>query len=137
MFTKIMTPVDLSHADSLGRALDAAAAMSRISSAPVVCVGVTTNEPSAISHSPQEFAGKLEAFATEAGAARGVQMTAHAVTSHDPSVDMDETLLKVAGDIGADLIVVGSHVPDVADRIWAGHGQTLASRAPASVLVVR
>ena len=38
---------------------------------------------------------------------------------------------------GADLVVMASHIPGIADAIWPSHGGRLASHADVSVFVVR
>ena len=103
MFSNIMIPVDLAHADKLGHALKCAADLAGLYGATVTYVGVSAATPSSVAHSPQEFAEKLKAFAeTEAGK-HGHKATAHAMTSHDPSTDLDPTLLKAVDETGADL----------------------------------
>ena len=39
--------------------------------------------------------------------------------------------------LGADLVVMATHVPNLTDYIWASHGGHLASHAKASVFLVR
>lgn len=137
MFSNIMIPVDLAHADKLGHALKCAADLAGLYGATVTYVGVSAATPSSVAHSPQEFAEKLKAFAeTEAGK-HGHKATAHAMTSHDPSTDLDPTLLKAVDETGADLVVMASHVPNITDYIWPSNGGTIATHAKVSVLVVR
>ncbi|MEC9432300.1 MAG: universal stress protein [Pseudomonadota bacterium] len=137
MFAKIMVPVDLAHADKLGRALEAAAGLARLNGCPVCYVGVTAAQPSAVAHTPAEYAGKLAAFAAAQAEAHGIETHGHAVASHDPAVDLDDALLKAAEELEADLIVMASHIPNLADHLWPAHGGQVARRARASVLVIR
>ncbi|KUF11784.1 universal stress protein [Pseudoponticoccus marisrubri] len=137
MFKRIMVPVDLAHVDRLNKALTCAADMAKQHGSEVVYVGVSAATPTSVAHNPEEFAKKLEAFAVEQGQASGVTTTAHAVTSHDPSVDLDPTLLKAVDETGADLVVMASHIPNVTDYIWPSNGGTIAGHAKVSVLVVR
>lgn len=137
MFSNIMIPVDLAHVDKLVHALKCAADLAGLYGATVTYVGVSAATPSSVAHSPQEFAEKLKAFAeTEAGK-HGHKATAHAMTSHDPSTDLDPTLLKAVDETGADLVVMASHVPNITDYIWPSNGGTIATHAKVSVLVVR
>lgn len=137
MFSNIMIPVDLAHVDKLGHALKCAADLAGLYGATVTYVGVSAATPSSVAHSPQEFAEKLKAFAeTEAGK-HGHKATSHAMTSHDPSTDLDPTLLKAVDETGADLVVMASHVPNITDYIWPSNGGTIATHAKVSVLVVR
>lgn len=138
MFSKIMVPVDLAHAGRLERALQAAADIAhRNSRADVVLVGVTSALPGAVAHNPQEFRRKLDDFAAETAARHDLQVSGHACVSHDPTADLDATLLQAAKDTGADLIVMASHVPGVSDYLFHAHGGRIAAQAEISVMVVR
>ena len=137
MFKKIMAPVDLRHVDHLGKALDVAAAIAKDTGAELIYVGVSSSAPSEIAHTPQEYAAKLEDFARKSGAEHGVETHSKAYVSHDPTSDLDDTLLKATHDLGADLVVMASHIPNVADHIWPSNGGTIASHADISVFIVR
>jgi nucleotide-binding universal stress UspA family protein len=137
MFKKIMAPVDLKHLDHLGKALDVAVAIAKDTGAELIYVGVSSAAPSEIAHTPQEYASKLEDFARRSGAEHGVETHAKAYISHDPTSDLDDTLLKATHDIGADLVVMASHIPNVADHVWPSNGGTIASHADVSVFIVR
>lgn len=137
MFTQIMAPVDLAHADRLDGALDVVADLARHYDAPVCYVAVTAATPSKLAHTPQEFQQKLDAFAAEQAAKHGHSATAKALITHDPAVDMDDALLKAVDETGADLVVMASHVPGVADFLMPSHGGRMASHSKASVMVVR
>jgi nucleotide-binding universal stress UspA family protein len=137
MYRKIVVPVDLAHAETLEKALSVSADLARHYHAELHYVGVTASTPGAIAHNPEEFAAKLKAFAAEQGAARGVDIIADAVTSPDPVRDLDDTLRRTVDELGADLVVMGSHVPGFAEHIFASNAGYLANHASVSVLVVR
>lgn len=137
MFSSIMIPVDLAHEDRLSKALDCGGALAKLYGAPVTYVAVSAAAPSSVARTPEEFAEKLDAFAAAQRGKHGIETKAHAMTSHDPTTDLDPTLLKAAEEIGADLIVMASHLPNVTDYIWPSNGGTVAAHAKASVLVVR
>ena len=137
MFNKIMVPVDLSHAARLEKALDCAGRLAREFGAEAVYVGVTAATPGAVARTPEDYAGKLAAFAAEQGKAHGITASGHMMVSHDPATDLDPTLLKAVEETGADLVVMASHVPNMTDYVWPSNGGTIASHAKASVLVVR
>lgn len=137
MFSRIMIPVDLAHAGRLEKALKVAADLARHYEAELVYVGVTTNEPSSVAHTPQEFKQKLAAFAETQADTHGVRGRAHVITSHDPAVELDEGLIQASEDLEADLVVMATHIPNLSDRIWSSHGGTLAKQADASVFLVR
>ena len=93
--------------------------------------------PRADSPDTQEFTAKLQRFAADQAAAHGIETAAKTCISHDPSADLEETLMKAIEEIGADLVVTGSHVPGLADRIFASHSGYLAAHTNVSVFIVR
>ena len=137
MYRKIVVPVDIGHTDKLEKALAISADLAKHYGAELHYVGVTAPPPSAIAHNPEEFAEKLQAFAAEQAAKRGVDIKADAVTSHDPVRDLDDTLRLTIEELDADLVVMASHVPGFAEYIFASNAGYLASHASVSVFVVR
>ncbi|MGI9417253.1 MAG: universal stress protein [Geminicoccaceae bacterium] len=137
MYKTIMIPVDLEHSDQLKKALSIGADLARHYNADLFAVGVTSGAPSAVAHNPLEYAQKLEAFAAEQTALHGVEFKAKAMESHDPAVDLDDTLQEAGSEIGADLVVMASHVPGFIDYIFASRAGYLASHSDLSVFVVR
>ena len=137
VFTRIMTPVDLAHAERMERSLQCGAELAALWGIPVVYVGVTAQTPGSVAHNPEEYGRKLAAFAAAQAEARGITAEAQAVVSHDPSTDLDDTLLKAVKDTGADLVVMASHVPGLTDYVWPSNGGKIAGHAAVSVMVVR
>jgi nucleotide-binding universal stress UspA family protein len=137
MFKKIVVPIDLAHVERLQKALHVAAGLAREHGAGICYVGVTTATPGPIARTPEDFAAKLEAFAKAQGLEQGVKTEAHMLVSHDPSVQMDRELEAAVTALGADLVVMASHVPNVTDYVWSGHGAHLAAHSAASVMLIR
>lgn len=137
MYKRIMIPVDLSHIDKSETALAVVADLAKHYDAIVTYVAVTSNAPSAIAHNPEEFALKLANFAEDQGALRGHRTAARSVISHDPAVDLDKNLVRAVDEIGADLIVMATHIPNMADMLLPSHGGALARHTEASVFLVR
>ncbi|MBE9638103.1 universal stress protein [Salipiger mangrovisoli] len=137
MFNCIMVPVDLTHADRLAKALKVAGELAAHFGARLVYVGVTAATPSAIAHTPQEYGERLASFAKAQGLAVGAEASAHPVVTHDPAVDLDPALIKAVEETGADLVVMASHIPGLAEHFWPSNGGTIAARAKVSVMVVR
>ena len=135
MYSHIMIPVDLAHSDRLERALRTGGDLAKLYGSDITFVGVTSNLPGAAAHTPQEYEGKLTDFARSQGETYGVSTAAKTVISHDPAVDMDKLLLSTAEDIGADLVVMATHVPHGIE--WPSHGGHLAAHAGISVMLVR
>jgi len=137
VFNNIMVPVDLAHADKLEHALSCAGDLAQHYGAKVTYVGVAATTPTSVAHTPAEFSEKLAQFAKAQSEQHGIAAEAMAVTSHDPSTDLDPTLIKAIDDAHADLVVMASHIPNVADHIWPSNGGTIARHAKVSVMLVR
>ncbi len=138
MYKHIMVPVDLAHAEQLQKALETAADLARLYKASVCYVGVTASTPSSVAHTPNEFTRKMEQF----GQAQAAQyqlpnVSSASYISHDPSVDLDDTLMRAASETGADLVVMASHVPGLLEHVFASNAGYFASFSKVSVLVVR
>lgn len=137
MYKQIMVPVDLGHKGDLDKALKTAADLAQHYEVPVCYVGVTSPQPGSVARTPEEFAKKLEQFAQDEAKKHGHQASSRAYTSHDPSVDIDDTLIRAADETGSDLVVMASHAPNVLDYVWPSNGGKVAEHARASVFVVR
>jgi len=137
MFKLIMVPVDLAHAEKLETAISTAIDLARHYRARLTIVAVTPPSPTSVAHNPQEFAGKLQEFADSRGQEAGIEIASKSIISHDPSIDLDDTLVKAGNEMGADLIVMSSHIPGLREHFWPSHGGRLASHARASVFLVR
>ena len=137
MFKTIIVPVDLAHKEALAKALGVARDLARAYSAKLHLVGVTTETPGPAAHSPQEFQARLGAFAKEFGDETGLTVNPHPVTSHDLSIDLDKQIMTACDKLGADLVVMASHVPGLAEHVFASNAGYLASHSKISVFVVR
>ncbi|WP_322989031.1 MULTISPECIES: universal stress protein [unclassified Hoeflea] len=137
MYSKIMVPVDLTHAVQLEKALTTAADLAKLYNSSVTIVGVAGAEPGPVSHNPKEFAAKLDAFASDQSVRHGVTFAAMAKTSHDPAVDLDFRLKEAAEELGADLVVMASHVPGFLDHFFSSKAGYLASHVGISVFIIR
>ena len=137
MYDKIMVPVDLTHVEKLGKAIDTATDLAKLYKIPVCFVGVTAETPTSVAHNPAEFAARLAAFVEAQAASHGLTIETTAVPSHDPAVDLDKNLITAAYETGADLIVMASHVPGVLTHIFSTQGAQVASHADVSVFLVR
>ncbi len=137
MFHKIVVPIDLAHTDRLDKAVDAAVLLAKQDTVPLCVVGVTTETPSEIAHSPEEYEEKLRAYADALGRKHGIAIDAVACASHDPATDLNATLIAEAEAQGADLIVMASHVPGLPEHLFSSHAGAVAAHAEASVFVIR
>ncbi|MDA7085644.1 universal stress protein [Pseudomonas sp. SA3-5] len=138
MYKQMMIPVDLAYIDRLEKALRTGADLAKLYDIPVCYISVSANTPTEVAHNPTEFKEKLQQFAVAQAERYGLEkVSSTAYFSHDPAVDLDQTLLKAAKDCGADLVVMASHVPGLAEHLFASNAGYFASYSAASVLVVR
>lgn len=137
MYKKIMIPVDLAHLDALQKPLAVAADMARHYEAEVCYVSVTTSMPGPIAKTPAEYEKKLAAFAAEQAKSHGQATSSRVCFSHDPAADLSQTLVKAVEETGADLVVMGTHLPRKLDAIMPSRGGKLAKLTNVSVFLVR
>lgn len=137
MFKKIMVPVDLAHQGDLQKALSCATDLAEHYGAEIVYVGVTSSTPGQLAHNPAEFKVKLEAFAAAQAETSGISTSADTIVSHDLRADIDDKLLEASRDLGIDLVVMQSHMPNVLDYVWPSNGGKIAEHAHCSVMLVR
>ena len=137
MFSKIMVPVDLAHLPALKKALDVAADMARHYDAALCYVGVTTSQPSSVAHNPEEYRSKLETFAREHAPDSNREPSVAVYNSHDPVTDLDDILVRAVGELQADLVVMGTHLPHHIDAIMPANGSKVAAHTSVSVFLVR
>jgi len=137
MYRRMMVPVDLEHLGALDKALSAAAGLAQQYGAAVTYVAVTTSAPGAAAHDPGEFSATLRRFADEQAHRHEIETAALTCVSHDPTADLDTTLLDAAEEIDADLVVMASHVPGAVEHVFASHAGYVAGHARMSVFVVR
>jgi len=139
MFKRIMVPVVLEHTERMQRTLQVAADLARQYEASIIFVAVTGKVPSAIASTPEEFAAELDLFAREQGDRAGVPTDALAVLSNDPGAELEKQLLEAVRSTEADLVVMGSHPPGVADALHliGSHSAWLVRHTEVSVFAVR
>lgn len=136
-YAHIMLPIDLEHADRMEKAIETALALAVQFEAKLTFVSVTSELPGMSAHNPSEFQSKLAALAQRHGERLSKAAQSKMYVAHDPTAQIDGILLEAIKDIGADLVVMASHVPNVMNAIWPSHGGKMASHADISVFVVR
>lgn len=137
MYKKMMVPVDLAHVDKLDKALTTALDLAKHYGLPICYVGITETAPSPVAHSPEEYGQKLDQFAREHGGSEGLEVTSKVYISHDPARDLYKILTHAADEMGADLVVMASHVPGLPEHVFTSNAGYVASHADVSVFVIR
>ena len=139
MYTRIMVPVELDHVDRMERTLKTAGDLAKAYSAHVVYVAIYGKQPSAVARTPEQFAAELDMFAREQGEHFGIETSALAVASNDPAAELDARLEEAVSECEADLVVMASHAPGMADMLHliGSHAAKLVRHLDISVFVVR
>ena len=137
MFKNIAVPFDLANAEKQEKAINAAADLAKHYGSVLTLVGVTSNTPSDVAHSPEEYQEKLTAFAAEQSRIYGVSFNACSAVSVDIAIDLEKKLNQAIHEIGADLIVMASHVPGFRDYLFRSHSGDLATHTDLSVMIIR
>ncbi len=139
MFKKIMVPVDLEHLEKMERTRQLAVELARQYGAAVCYATVAGRVPNRAASSPEVLAEKLDSFASEEGQRHGIQTEAIVKPSTDVIIELDRKLLEACSECGADLVVMASHIPGVADRLHliSSNAADFVRKSKVSVLVVR
>ncbi|WP_298937128.1 universal stress protein [uncultured Ruegeria sp.] len=137
MFDHIMIPVDLHMPPEVHKATTVAAEVAKWQNARITAVSVTGTQPGDVTQSDSAIAKDLAAFADQLAEQSGSQVETRNIHSVDVAAEVDGDLTRAAEEIGADLIVVGTHAPRITDYIFSSHAGYLAKHAKVSVFVVR
>lgn len=137
MYNKIMVPVDLAHLDALSKSLRVAADIARHYKAEVCYVSVTANTPGPVGRTPAEYEEKLAKFADEQAKLHGQPTHSRVFVSTDPTAELDGILVKAVEMLGADLVLMATHLPHKVDAIMPSHGDKIAKHTNVSVFLVR
>lgn len=137
MYKQLVVPVDLAHTEKLDKALAVAADLAKHYDAPVKLVGVTAPTPDPVSHNAEEYRSKLEEFAAKQSASLGVELSPHTIVTADPVTELEPRMDEYIHEIGADLVVMATHVPGFREYVFASNTGYLAAHTDVSVFAVR
>jgi nucleotide-binding universal stress UspA family protein len=137
MFNHIMVPVDLRTDAPIEKTIAVASQLGQQMNAKITLVSVTgsvfTNAP----HMSKDATEALAKLAADLSRETGLTVEPHNIFSPDVPAEVDSSLMHAVDSIGADLVVMGSHVPGLIDYVFSSHAGWLASHAKVSVFVVR
>ena len=140
MFKTILVAVDLEHGDDNRRILQAARQVAEANGADVHLLTVVAAAPAIVSQFLQENYEQMAAGQAEtalAGLERELGSKAGKVDSSIRFGVIYEEIIAAAEKLGADLIVTGSHKPQVADFLLGSNAARVVRHAGCSVFVVR
>ena len=129
MFKKILIPVDLDYPDVAAKAMETAKGLVASEGAALTVISI---QPLAIDESgtpPPDYQPKMDAYlARQGGDLKGILKLGGSVSAE---------IRYAAEELGADLIVMGSHDPHFTDYLIGSNAAHVALHTPCSVLVVR
>ena len=99
MYSTIMVPVDLDHADTVEKALKVAVDIGRIYDAEIYLLGVTATTPGSVARNPDEYGEKLAQFTAEHSQSTGYTLKPKVVICNDPVAELDVSLEKAGKEI--------------------------------------
>lgn len=138
MYSRILVPVDLDHADKLTKALDLAGRTAQETGAEVVYVDVVDAVPTTSKRTEGDrVADHLNGFVADQVKQYGIKATSHIALRGDLHLNVGSDIIKAAKEADCDLIVMASHIPGFKDHILSSNAGYVASHAPISVYVVR
>lgn len=142
MYRTVLLPVDLNHEASWTKALPEAGRIARESGGALHVLAIVPDFgmslvggyfPEGFERAALERARKALDDFLAANKPEGVEPVAHLGHGHVP-----EEVLRVADEIGADLVVMASHPPDALRELLVGsNAERILRHSPVSVLVVR
>ena len=140
MFKKILVPVDLADLDIARKAVTHAVALAQESGGVVRLVYVRSILPvSFIEFVPPEFDEELAQQSSDelAKFAHTVSLPPERISTIVRLGSVYHEVLEEASEMGADLIIVSSHQPDISTYLLGSNAATIVRHATSSVLVLR
>jgi nucleotide-binding universal stress UspA family protein len=141
MYKHILLPVDLAEESSWRKALPTAVECCRAFGAELHLMTVVPDfGMSAVAqYFPEDYAERTGAEAAEQLKKLAAQQITDGIKVHHRvgHGTIYEEILRVAGEIGCDLIVMASHRPELSDYLLGPNAARVARHANCSVLVVR
>lgn len=133
MYKTILVPLDLDDEETAAKLLPAARSMAESAEAGF-CVMTAVPETLSLKRGQDE---RLLAAKQRLGQLASQHLAGRRVRQVIASGPAGDEVLRVAKEIGADLIVIGSHRPRARDLLLGSTATEVVRRAACSVLVVR
>lgn len=140
MIKRVLVAIDLEHESTNGEILRMASMLANCDGARVTLLTVVEAIPVTVSqYLPKRYEQQLtQSVATKLGAlAASMNVTSGHVDSSVRFGSVYKEILTYAATIEADLIVMGSHEPNVADYLLGSNAARVVRHAACSVYIVR
>jgi nucleotide-binding universal stress UspA family protein len=128
MYKNILLPVDLDYPEVAAKALEVAKDMARAEGASLTVISVQPIVIDETGTPPPDYQPKMDAYLAKHGGMKGILKLGGSISAE---------IRYAAEEIGADLIVMGSHDPHFTDYLIGSNAAHVALHTPCSVLVVR
>ncbi|MDO6459595.1 universal stress protein [Granulosicoccaceae sp. 1_MG-2023] len=140
-YDNILVPVDLAHASSWRKALPEAVAFAlrHQSQLHLMTVVPDADIPAIAVHLPDNIDQKIRRKGQEALEQLSQREIPQDLSSRTVVAQgrVDKQILRVAAEVGADLIVMASHRPKTSDYLFSANAAYVTRHAACSVMVVR
>lgn len=138
MYGRIIVAIDMARLERADKAVRTAAELGKALDAEVWLLAVTGKaKPHDGSRDAEAFGRRLEEFASAQGNALGVTFRTRVIRTADAYSDLKKRLFEAIDELGADLLIVTSHVPGFTDHVLRSTSAAMARHAKCSVFVVR
>ncbi len=139
LFKTLLVPVDLDHPEMAELAIELAIALARASNGTVRLIHVQSTLPFSAMGLALPLANEAQAEAERRlkALAAGVSLPSGSVSSTVRMGSVCNEVLDEAEKIGADLVIVGLHTPNMATYLLGSNASTIVRHSKCSVLVVR
>jgi nucleotide-binding universal stress UspA family protein len=139
LFKTLLVPVDLDHPEMAELAIELAIALAHASNGTVRLIHVQSTLPFSAMGLALPLANEAQAEAERRleALAAGVSLPNGSISSTVRIGSVCNEVLDEAEKIGADLIIVGSHAPNMATYLLGSNASTIVRHSKCSVLVVR
>jgi nucleotide-binding universal stress UspA family protein len=138
-FKKILVPVDLGEDSSWKEALPTAIDQAQHAGGELHIVTVVPDEPPQLAWLPEDYSAKMIAYAN-AQLEKLIETTIPEQTKAEKHVRQGaiyREIVKLSQEIGADLIIMASHRPELKDFLLGPNAARVVRHAECAVLVVR
>lgn len=140
MFNKILVPIDIAQSDSGEAGLKAAASLATATNARLVLVNVIGDIPNLVANQlPNNHLDMMKQSAEKAlhevAAKNGLEAGSYEVQTDQGQIY--HKIIEAADKSSAELIVIASHQPDLADYLLGSTAAKVVRHAHCSVMVVR
>lgn len=138
MYKHILVPIDPAHTEKaaamlqLAKALSSTASQTTLLAVTAEIPGIVAAQlpPGALDQRQKEVKTTLQNLAAAGDAPVNVKVMTRVGSAH-------HEILAVAEDVGADLIIIGSHKPELQDYLLGSTAAQVVRHAPCSVHVIR